>query len=165
MSKYTPKTKNELMALVKDENIYLGDIDTSNITDMSELFRDINRNDFSGIEKWDVSKVEDMRSMFSHCPNFNQDLSSWDVSKVEDMSDMFYGCKYFNQDLSSWNVSNVKDMCSMFQGCKSFNQDLSSWDVSNVTNMEAMFYGCKITEEQAFSGELKEQSSKPKKQR
>ena len=108
-------SKNKLKALVKDENIYLGDIDTSNIIDMSELFRNINRNDFSGIEKWDVSNVEDMNYMFSHCPNFNQDLSSWDVSKVEDMS--------------------------------------------------GMFYGCKITEEQAFSGELKEQSSKPKKQR
>ncbi|HEG5033987.1 TPA: BspA family leucine-rich repeat surface protein, partial [Campylobacter coli] len=36
--KYTPKTKEELQALVEDESIYLGDIDTSEITDMSYLF-------------------------------------------------------------------------------------------------------------------------------
>ena len=142
MSKYTPKTKIELMALVEDETIHLGDIDTSNITDMSGLFKIINRKrtDFSGIEKWDVSKVTNMRYMFAHCYEFNQPLNSWDVSNVEDMN-------------------------YMFSHCPNFNQDLSSWDVSKVEDMSGMFYGCKITEEQAFSGELKEQSSKPKKQR
>ena len=38
MKKYSPKTKRELQELIKDESIYLGDIDTSNITDMSSLF-------------------------------------------------------------------------------------------------------------------------------
>ena len=37
--KYQPKNKQELQALCKDESVYLGDIDTSLITDMSELFR------------------------------------------------------------------------------------------------------------------------------
>lgn len=35
---YRPSTKEELKELVKDNEIYLGDIDTSLITDMSELF-------------------------------------------------------------------------------------------------------------------------------
>ena len=34
-----PKNKEELQALCRDESVYLGDIDTSLITDMSELFR------------------------------------------------------------------------------------------------------------------------------
>ena len=38
--KYRPTTKEELKKLVEDESIYLGDIDTSLITDMSELFRE-----------------------------------------------------------------------------------------------------------------------------
>ena len=78
---------------------------------------------------------------------------------------MFAHCHKFNQPLNSWDVSNVENMNSIFYCCENFNQDLSSWDVSNVEYMSGMFYGCKITEEQAFSGELKEQSSKPKKQR
>ena len=38
MYKYKPKDKEELKKLVEDNNIYLGDIDTSLITDMSHLF-------------------------------------------------------------------------------------------------------------------------------
>ena len=36
--KYHPKTKDELKELIENEAIYLGDIDTSTITDMSYLF-------------------------------------------------------------------------------------------------------------------------------
>ena len=43
--KYQPKTKGELKALCDDETIHLGDIDTSLITDMSELFKGSSRND------------------------------------------------------------------------------------------------------------------------
>ncbi|WP_366535041.1 BspA family leucine-rich repeat surface protein, partial [Campylobacter jejuni] len=64
MPKYFPETKEELKALVEDESIYLGDIDTSKITDMSELFLYSKREDFSGIEKWDVSSVRNMSYMF-----------------------------------------------------------------------------------------------------
>ncbi|MCI6578749.1 MAG: DarT ssDNA thymidine ADP-ribosyltransferase family protein, partial [Campylobacter sp.] len=150
--KYHPQTKDELKALVKNEDIYLGDIDTSAITDMSELFVKgydeyeeiiINeRENFNGIEFWNVSNVSDMRKMFAYCKNFNQPLNSWNVSNVTDMSDMFLGCKNFNQPLNSWNVSNVTDMRYMFEDCKTFNQPLNSWNVSNVTNMNGMFSSC-----------------------
>ncbi|EAJ8747121.1 BspA family leucine-rich repeat surface protein [Campylobacter jejuni] len=142
MAKFTPETKEELKALVEDESIYLGDIDTSKITDMSELFKNSTRTDFSGIEKWDVSNVENMKGMFWFCERFNQDISSWDVSNVKNMSGMFYNCYYFNQPLNDWNISKVKDMKEMFHGCLSFNQDISKWDVSSVESMHGMFYCC-----------------------
>ena len=139
--KYHPETKEELLKLCRDKSVYLGDIDTSKITDMSNLFSENDgikyRRDFSGIEFWDVSNVTDMSSMFSGSP-FNQDISSWDVSNVTNMSWMFANSP-FNQDISSWDVSNVTDMISMFSGSP-FNQDISSWDVSNVENMSGMFY-------------------------
>ncbi|WP_366535045.1 BspA family leucine-rich repeat surface protein, partial [Campylobacter jejuni] len=144
MAKFTPDTKKELKALVKDEAIHLGDIDTSNITDMSDLFFKSTRTDFSGIEKWDVSSVEDMSYMFADCHSFNQDISGWDVRNVKNMSWMFYNCKKFNQPLNDWDVRNIKDMSCIFLGCKTFNQDLSSWDISNVENMEDMFENCPI---------------------
>nr|WP_324761604.1 BspA family leucine-rich repeat surface protein [Helicobacter bilis] len=136
---YHPKTKDELLNLIDDKSVYLGDIDTSAITDMSGLFKGSNRTDFSGIEYWDVSSVVDMSSMFFKMTNFNQSLVLWDVSKVEDMRSMFYGAKKFNQPLDFWNVSNVKNMRSMLNGATSFNQPLDSWDVSSVTDMYCMF--------------------------
>ena len=77
---YAPQSKDELMGLICDEDIYLGNIDTSAITDMSELFYKIRREDFGGIESWDVSNVTDMYMMFSERDNFNQPLNNWDVS-------------------------------------------------------------------------------------
>ena len=139
-SKYQPVTKEELEQLCRDETVYLGDIDTSKITDMSELFSGNDEikysRDFSGIESWNVSNVTDMSEMFSNS-SFNQDISSWDVSNVKNMSHMFYGTS-FNQDISSWDVSNVNDMRSMFS-YSSFNHDISSWDITNVKHMDDMF--------------------------
>lgn len=95
--KYHPKTKEELIGLCKNEEIYLGDIDTSAITDMSELFVGYYRSDFSGIESWDVSNVKDMSYMFNKCSEFNQPLNSWDVSNVENMEYIFAGCESLEQ--------------------------------------------------------------------
>ncbi|MCW1355327.1 BspA family leucine-rich repeat surface protein [Campylobacter jejuni] len=142
MAKFTPDTKEELKALVEDESIYLGDIDTSKITDMSCLFSWTTRKDFSGIETWNTSNVENMAHMFAGCKTFNQDISSWDVSKVKDMECMLHGCHVFNQNISKWNTSKVTTMEGMFWGCESFDQPLGDWDVSNVENMDSMFARC-----------------------
>ena len=86
--KYHPETKEELLKLCRDESVYLGDIDTSKITDMSNLFEEIHGRDFSGIELWNVSNVKNMEAMFQNS-DFNQNISSWDVSNVTNMKEMF----------------------------------------------------------------------------
>ncbi|TVL42351.1 BspA family leucine-rich repeat surface protein [Brachyspira hyodysenteriae] len=149
MKKYKPETKQELEQLVYTDGIKLYDVDTSLITDMSELFHNSTRKDFEGIEDWDVSNVEDMSYMFAHMSydsyenrskaKFNHNLNNWNVSKVKHMSFMFYYCQDFNQPLDKWDVSNVQDTFRMFDNCKKFNQPLNSWNVSNVTNMSGMF--------------------------
>ena len=114
MHKYKPQTKEELIKLVQNENIYLGDIDTSLIINMSELFKESKRLDFSGIETWDTSNVIDMHDMFFNCRKFNSDISKWNVYNIENMACMFFGNEEFNQYIGDWNVSNVKDMNSIF---------------------------------------------------
>lgn len=147
--KYKPKTREELKSLVDNLSINLSDIDTSAITDMSDLFFDSWRKDFSGIESWNVSNVANMSGMFKYCKKFNQPLSDWNVSSVTDMSGMFYNCENFNQILNDWNVSSVTNMSYMFYNCKKFNQPLSGWDVSSVTDMSEMFDGCFISQKLA----------------
>ena len=95
--KYFPKTKRELQDLIEQlikERGNIGDfndIDTSQITNMSYLFFDMDN--FNGdISKWDVSNVESMSQMFRGCRSFNQDISEWDVSKVTDKSWIFDYC-------------------------------------------------------------------------
>lgn len=99
---YQPKTKAALKKLIKDESIYLGDIDVSGVSDFTNLFDKSKRKDFSGIEKWNVSHIKDMSFCFVEARHFNHDISSWDVSNVEYAADMFLNAKKFNQNLDSW---------------------------------------------------------------
>lgn len=128
---------------------------TSQITDMSSLFRGVleapgGRMNFTlNIRNWDVSNVTSMAGMF-YATTFDQDISNWDVSSVTNMSYMFSGSEY-NQPLNNWDVSNVTSMSYMFYSTgfsgigdnfgnpTQFNQPLNNWDVSNVTNMSYMF--------------------------
>lgn len=141
--KYCPTSRDELVKLIKDDSIYLGDIDTSKITDMYYVFASSQREDFSGIESWDTSNVENMSFMFANMKSFNHDISAWDTSKVKDMMGMFWYAESFNQPLNSWNVSNVENMVYMFEGAERFNQPLNKWNVSNVKYMIKMFYGAR----------------------
>ena len=146
---YFPETKEELIKNIEEcldsKNYNLNCIDTSKITDMSNLFDSGNYNkslDNIDISKWNVSNVKYMQFMFDGYENFNCDLSNWDVSKVENMKGMFSWCIKFNCDLSKWNVNNVTNMDFMFDNCKNFDCNLSNWDVHNVISMKYMFANC-----------------------
>ena len=116
--KYKPERKWQLSILILDENINLGDIDTSLITDMSDLFAWTKRKDFSGISNWNVSKVKDMNSMFCLCKDFNEPIGCWDVRKVENMDRMLEYCRSFNQPLDRWDTKRLKTALDMFNGSK-----------------------------------------------
>ena len=145
LDKVQPKNKEQLKQLINyafKHNIYdLNFIDTSEITDMSNLF--MNCECDIDVSNWDVSNVTNMLAMFYCCYDFNCDLSKWDVSNVTNMYSLFRRCnKFTGKGLENWNVSNVTNMKYMFACCNNFNCDLSKWNVSNVENMSYMFNKC-----------------------
>ena len=116
-----PQTKDELVNEIRtrlDRGQYnLNDIDTSKITDMSNLFYTFKEYDLSKLDvsKWNTSNVRTMIFMFDECSNFNCDLSEWDTSNVDNMAYMFENCFKFNCDLSKWDVSKVLNMNDMLK--------------------------------------------------
>nr|WP_277735215.1 BspA family leucine-rich repeat surface protein [Mycoplasmopsis bovis] len=61
------------------------------------------------------------------------DLDKWNVSNVTNMHTMFFEAKKFNQDISKWNTENVTNMIALFSGAENFDKPLNSWNVSKVT--------------------------------
>lgn len=78
------------------------------------------------LDNWNVSSVQDTRSMFEGCSAFNQSLNNWVTSSLINADSMFSDCVSFNQPLDNWDVSNIIAMRYMFAVCSSFNQDLSN---------------------------------------
>ena len=151
---YFPESKSELIKIInkllEDNQTNLNVINVSKITDMSDLFSQINENitiTNIDISDWDVSNVTNMENMFFDCHEFNCNLSKWDVSNnTTDMGAMFRNCSKFDSDLSNWDVSNVRHMEEMFVNCLKFKgKGLENWDVSNIepANMIGMFKNCK----------------------
>lgn len=106
------KDSEHLNELIVIGQALLGDngnfnwIDTSDITDMSQLF--MNYKNFNGhIELWDVSNVTDMSQMFYNAESFNQPIGKWDVSSVESCDEMFGWAVSFDQDISEWSLYEV----------------------------------------------------------
>ena len=71
-----------------------------------------------------TSNVTDMSELFKSWPSYNQDIGSWDTSSATTMRSMFDNSQLFNQDLSLWNTSNVTDMSNMFYNNQLFDQNI-----------------------------------------
>lgn len=144
------------------ESVNLTGLDTSHITDMSNMFFNTPKlTTIIGIENLDTHNVKNMGGMFESVVNINTnpqefqsynpngsltslDLSNWDVSNVTNMSYMFAGQSQLTKlgDLSHWNTSKVTNMSGMFFILSNLPDDALqnlNWDTSQVTDMSYMF--------------------------
>eukprot|EP00984_Skeletonema_dohrnii_P037545 scaffold39705_cov167-Skeletonema_dohrnii-CCMP3373.AAC.1 len=88
------------------------------------------------IGSWCIGNVTDMSELFKDLSEFNEDISQWEVGQVTDMSHMFRRASSFNQeDLSNWDTSAVTTTESMFSEASAFDGNISSWNTSAVTTM------------------------------
>ena len=122
-------------------------IDISNLTNMSDMFKDCNYLTSIGFsDSFDTSNVTNMSKMFEYCSRLTSITfgNNFDTSNVTNMSIMFEDCRSLTSlDLSNFNTSKVTDMYSMFNSCRSLTSlDLSSFNTSKVTDMYNMFSYC-----------------------
>ena len=128
----------------------LENLNTSEVTDMSEMFDDCSILTSLDVFDFKTSKVTNMSKMFNGCSRLSSlNLSKFNTSKVTNMSKMFNGCSGLNYlNVNNFNTSAVTDMREMFFGCSGLTElYLSNFNTSAVTNMSAMFSGCsRLTE-------------------
>ena len=99
--------------------------------------------DLSGL---DTSTITDMSQMFSGCNKLKSIKfgDNFDTSNVQNMDYMFYNCfKLVSLDLKSFNTGKVVSMEAMLFNAQSLlSLNLFHFDTSQVTNMKQMFFSC-----------------------
>ncbi|EHQ9041249.1 TPA: BspA family leucine-rich repeat surface protein, partial [Enterococcus faecalis] len=138
---------------LKTKNITFEQFDTSDVTNMSKMFRSCSGLKEVNLSGFDTSKVEDMSSMFEFAGYGGGEPTSLskitfgniDTSQVTNMSSMFKGCRYLTElDINNIDTSQVTNMSSMFEGCRYLTElDINNIDTSQVTDMSSMFLDCK----------------------
>ncbi len=132
---------NWFSGLNKIESISFKYLDTSYITNMSQLLYGCANLKNIEFANFNTSKVTNMDSMFYGCKKLNTiDLSSFDTSKVITMARMFTDTGFISLDLSNFNTSRLISMSYMFSGMSKVKQiNLSSFDTSRVSGMPSLF--------------------------
>ena len=133
-------------------------LDTSHVTDMSYMFYYCgNLKTLTFGEQFDTSNVTNMTEMFSANPALEQlDLTKFNTSNVTSLQNMFYACRALKSlNLSSFDTSKVTTMQGLLVECEGLESvDISSFDTSQVTNMEAMFKTCKNLKDIRFGSKF-----------
>ena len=140
-------------------SINFKNIDTSYVTNMSQMFRENYKLSSLDVSMFDTSNVTDMSWMFStygknksifYYSSFESNLKTiaglekFDTSNVTNMSYMFYrDSSLRGANLKSFYTSNVTDMSYMFYNCVYLKElNLDNFDTSKVKNMSSMFEDC-----------------------
>jgi len=160
--KYFPKNKTELQDIIieriNDNPVipYLLDIDTSKITDMSDLFACdggsvlFNRFRYNirisklDLSTWNTSKCKNMVGMFRILRSLKELKQNFDTSNVTNMMEMFWNCDNIETlDLSNFNTDKVKNFKQMFSCCEKLKElDFSKINTKACKNFYSMFWDC-----------------------
>ena len=102
----------------------LGNLNTTNVTDMNQMFAACNALTSLNLSAFDTQNVTDMNSMFNYCSSLKTlDVSSFDISNVTNLVGMFAGCSelttiYCSNDWSGTTAlsSSMFDACNKLKG-------------------------------------------------
>ena len=115
-----------------------GCLDTSNVTNMRNMFYECSSLTELDLSSLDTSKVTNMRSMFSSCSSLSKlDLSGFDSSNVRDMKNMFYGC----DSLKSLICTDSKILAEYFAPASSLSSDANVMAKMSSASGDSYFWG------------------------
>ena len=120
----------------------LSNFDTSQVVDMNNMFSGMNSLTSLNLSSFNTSKVTNMSHMFSYMHGLTSlDLSNFDTINVTNMNSMFtYMSGLTNINLLSFNTENVEDMGDLFRNAINLvTIDLSSFNTKKVKDMSNMF--------------------------
>lgn len=117
-------------------------LDTSGVTNMSQMFRSTPQLASAELSSLDTRAVTTMLGMFQGAGFEKIDLSSFVTDKVINMSSMFQGSNLKHIDVSSFNTSRVTTMRDMFGYTHNLIdiEGLNGFDTQSVTSMYGMFW-------------------------
>ena len=127
--------------------VFPNGMNTSNVTNMENMFAGASKLKEGNFSDWDTSKVTTMRAMFHRTTALESPVNFRDASNVEDMAFMFWNSKV--PSVSIGNAGKVKDMNRMFEGA--LVEKVEIGNTSSVTNMENMFTSATKLKEGNFS--------------
>ena len=89
-----PKSMDNMFYESNFQKITFQDIDTSEVTNMSNLFANCQFLKQVDVSPFNTASVTDMSNLFSNCKNLEEiDLSNFNTASVTDMSNLFYNCE------------------------------------------------------------------------
>lgn len=143
-SKYAPRYIRFYAYQGTDLDYETANLDTSNITEMNEMFRDCTKLTHLDLSNFDTSKVTNMHQMFYNCPQLTTlNLSGFDTSNVTTMYSMFYSCQSLTTlDLTGFDTSKVPNLYAMFNNCRKL-RNIPKLNASNVINVKEFVYECR----------------------
>ena len=129
---------------------HLDYLNTSEVTNMSQMFQRCYALTALNLSHFDTKKVTDMSNMFADCQSITAlDLRSFNTEEVTTMYAMFFCCyKLASLDISTFTTDKVTNMASMFSCCQNLATiDVSRFNTANVTTIAFMFYSCDVLTE------------------
>ena len=111
---------------------------TSNVTNMREMFNGCTLlAEITGLENFNVSNVEDISYLFFNDKSLESlDLTKWNISKVTNMKQMFSGCTSLTEVTASheggWDINEECDTSYMFYDCGCENVTITDHEYTSV---------------------------------
>lgn len=109
-----------------------------------------------GLEYLNTSQVTDMNQMFAGCKKLQTlDITALDVSNVTNMSEAFEGCEALTEiDVTGWNTGKVTNFFRTFNYCPALTtiKGIEDWDTSSATDMFETFGSCYALQRLDLSG-------------